>query len=396
MSGPTFFISAGEPSGDLHAARLVAALRRQSPEANFFGLGGPALADQGCRLIRDMTVHGSHMLLVEPLMQVGGYLKLVGEVDRQLEYRRPDVMIFVDYPGLNFVLASRGRVRCIPTLWYIPPQLWAWASFRVRKMARRLTSLACVFPFAVDFYRRHGIDARFVGHPLVDHFASLRMDAQVVASVRPKPGQKVVLLLPGSRQSEIATLTPLYLDLCRLIRAQIPQVRFVMGCLREAHGELARSILRRGPDVEVDIFTGKTNELMSVANLALAASGTATLELACLGTPMIAMYSVDWLQYQLLGRWLISTPFLSLPNALAGREIVPEFYLHWGGPEPIAEQAIDILTNDDRCERMREALAEVRRELGSPGASERAAECALALVGRRVPPVPWWRGSLHV
>ena len=146
MTGPKFFISAGEPSGDLHAANLIAALRRRSPEATFFGLGGPRMAHAGCDLLRDMTVHGSHMLLTGPLLELGKYLKLIGDVDRELEYRRPDVMVFVDYPGLNFVLASRGRVRRTPTMWYIPPQLWAWASFRVHKMARRLTRLACVLP----------------------------------------------------------------------------------------------------------------------------------------------------------------------------------------------------------------------------------------------------------
>jgi len=394
VGGPTFFISAGEPSGDQHAANLVAAIRRRCPDAEFFGLGGPALAAQGCELIRDMTIHGSHMFLVEPLLEVGAYLKLIGDVDRRLEDRRPDVMIFVDYPGLNFVLASRGRVRRIPSLWYIPPQLWAWASFRVHKMARRLTRLACVFPFTVDFYRRHGIDATFVGHPLVDHFASVRMDPQAVEAGRPGPGEQVVLLLPGSRHSEIEKLTPLYTDVCRLIQGRIPTVRFLMGCLNDAHAQIAGRLLRRSRGPRVEIFAGKTNELMSVATLALAASGTATLELACLGTPMIALYPVSRLQYHLLGRWLISTPFLSLPNAVAGRAVVPEYYLRWEGPGPIAAEAVELLTDDERRNRMRSDLAGIRAALGPPGAPDRAAACALELVGQAVPPPPAWRPGL--
>lgn len=396
MSGPTFFISAGEPSGDLHAARLMTSISRLCPTARFFGLGGPRMAAQGCRLIRDMTIHGSHMLFIEPLLEIGSYLKLIGQVDRQLEYHRPDVMLLVDYPGLNFVLASRGRVRQISTLWYIPPQLWAWASFRARKMARRVTQLACVFPFAVEFYRRYGIDARFVGHPLMDHFANLRLDTSVAESVKGKGDENVVLLLPGSRRSEIEGLLPLYLDVSRLIMRGLSGVRLVMGCLNEAHARIAEPILRRHPDVPVELFIGKTNELMSAADLALAASGTATLELACFGTPMITLYPVNRWHYQLLGRWLITTPFLSLPNAVAGRQVVPEYYLYWGGPEPIAAEALNILTDEQRNRRMRDDLALVRHRLGEPGASERAAEMALDLVGRDVPPVPWWRWGLGV
>ena len=396
MSGPTIFVSAGEASGDLHAANLIAALRRRSPDAQFFGLGGPRMAREGCHLIRDMTRHGSHMLLVEPLLEIGSYLKLLGEVDRQFEYRRPDLAAFVDYPGLNFVLASRARVRQIPTFWYIPPQLWAWASFRARKMARRLTRLACVFPFAVDFYRKHGIDARFVGHPLMDHFAALELDGGAVEAARPAEGERLVLLLPGSRRREIEGLLPVYLQVCRLMRERMGNLTFAMGCLNREHAAIAGRICPQAVDFPVQLFVDKTNELMAVADFALAASGTVTLELACCGTPMIALYPVNRIEYQLLGRWLITTPFLSLPNAVAGRKIIPEYYLYWGGPAPIAAEAVDILTNADRNARMRADLDEVRGRLGPPGASDRAAEAALELVGTRPAPVPWWRHGLNV
>lgn len=396
MSTTTFFLSAGEPSGDLHAAKLIASIRRQSPGAQFVGLGGPLMAAEGCELLRDMTVHGSHMLLAGPLMEIGSYLKLVGEVDRHLEYRRPDVMLFIDYPGLNFVLASRGRWRRIPTMWYIPPQMWAWASFRVKKAARRLTRLACVFPFTVDFYRRHGVDAHFVGHPLVDHFHGMQLDASAVEAARPRDGEKVLLLLPGSRPSEIEALMPRYLDVVRHVVREVPRVRLLVACLNERHAAMCEDALQSAPEVGAEIIVGKTNEAMSVADLALAASGTATLELAMFGTPMIATYPVNWLQYQTMGRWLISTPYLSLPNAVAQREVIPEFYLHWGGPEPIAREAIDLLSNRDRAARMREDLRKLREKLGEPGASDRAATLALELVGREVAPLPWWRFGLHI
>lgn len=396
MSSPTIFISAGEPSGDLHAANLIASMRRQSPAARFFGLGGPRMAAAGCELLRDMTVHGSHMLLVEPLLEIGSYLNLIGKVDRQIQDRRPDLMAFVDYPGLNFVLASRGRVHGIPTFWYIPPQLWAWASFRAKKMSRRLSRLACVFPFAADFYRRRGIDAHFVGHPLMDHFADLHLDRATLDTVASRDGEKLVLLLPGSRRAEIETLLPRYLDVCRLLRRRVDGVRLVMGCLNDEHARMARPALARAGDVPVEVFVGRTNELMSVADLALAASGTATLELACFGTPMIAMYTVNRLQYHLLARWLVTTKFLALPNAVAQKMIVPEYYLYWGGPEPIVEDAVELLTNANRSGTMREALGEVCSALGKPGASDKAARLALDLVGTDVPPVPWWRWGLNV
>lgn len=396
MSGPTIFISAGEPSGDLHAANLIAAIRRQCPGATLFGLGGPNMATAGCELLRDMTVHGSHMLVVEPLLEIGSYLKLIARVDREIQARRPDLAIFVDYPGLNFVLASRCRVQRVPTFWYIPPQLWAWASFRARKMSRRLTRLACVFPFEVEFYHRAGIDARFVGHPLMDHFAGLSFDAAAVEAGRARPGEHVVLLLPGSRRKEIEGLLPVYLNVCRLIRRKLPATRFVMGCLNAAHARIADGIARDIGDPDIETFVAKTNELMSAADLALAASGTATLELAYFGTPMIALYPVNWWQYQLLARWLLTTKFLSLPNAVAGRAIVPEYYLYWGGPQPIADDAVDLLTNESRNARMRADLAEVRQMLGPPGASQHAAEAALELIGREIPPTPWYRWGLYV
>jgi len=354
------------------------------------------MAAQGCHLISDMTVRGSHMFLVEPLLEIGHYLKLIGEVDRQLESRRPEVMVFVDYPGLNFVLASRGRARRIPTMWYIPPQLWAWASFRVHKMARRLTRLACIFPFTVEFYRRHGIDARFVGHPLIDHFAEFEPDASVAEGLRGRADQKIILLLPGSRNSEITGLLPLYLKVCRLMGRRVDGLRFVMGCVNDKQAALARRIMRQAPGLEVEVFAGKTNELMAAADFALASSGTATLELACLQTPMISLYPVSRLQYNLIARWFITTPYLSLPNAVAQRRIIPEYCLYWGGPGPIADEAIDILTNSERNRRMRRDLDEVREKLGAPGASDRAAEAALDLVGREIPPIPWYRFGLNV
>ena len=396
MSGPAIFISAGEPSGDLHAANLIAAMRRQCPGATFFGLGGPKMAAAGCELLRDMTVHGSHMMVVEPLLEIGSYLKLIAEVDREVQVRRPGLAVFVDYPGLNFVLASRCRVQCVPTFWYIPPQLWAWASFRAKKMSRRLTRVACVFPFEVDFYRRSKIDARFVGHPLMDHFAGLSFDAEAVEAGRARPGERVVLLLPGSRRKEIEGLLPIYLGVCRQIKQKLPGTRFVMGCLNAAHARMAGDIARSQGDPGIEMFVGKTNELMSVADLALAASGTATLELAYLGTPMIALYPVNWWQYQLLARWLLTTKFFSLPNAVAGRQIIPEYYLYWGGPGPIADDAVDLLTNEPRRSQMRRDLAEVREKLGQPGASERAAEAALELIGREILPTPWYRWGLYV
>ena len=391
MGHPRIFISAGEASGDLHGSNLVRAILARAPEAEITALGGPRMLAAGARLLADTVELGIIGFL--PIFSLTSrYLGLLSLADRFIAAWRPDAIVTIDNPGFHFLLANRFRARGIPALWYIPPQLWAWAPWRVRKLRRRFTHVACVLPVEERFFRERGVPATFVGHPVVDHLRNLDLDQDFIESLRRRRGDRVVALMPGSRRQEVAPILRRQLVVARALAARDPDCSFVMALAAEEHREwVARETAASG--LPIRTVVGKTHEVQSAADLALAKSGTTALELAYYETPMAVFYNVSWAEWNLAGRWLVKTPYLALPNALAGRRIVPEYM--WN--KPPTRQEIDevtrLLVDPRRRTEMRADLADVRRRIDVPGTTDNTAALVLDMVGRPVPPPPAWRSG---
>jgi lipid-A-disaccharide synthase len=391
---PRILICAGETSGDLHASNLILALKRLAPHAQIAALGGHRMEAAGARLVVNTVDLG--IIGLTPLAgTVSHYLKLLSRVDRFVAAWRPDVIVTIDCPGWHFLLGSRFRARCIPTLWYIPPQLWAWAPWRVHKLRRRFTHVACVLPQEEAFFREHGVPVTFVGHPVVDHLRSLPLDEDFMRSLRPSGKDRLVALMPGSRRQEVGPILRRMLVTARAMAERHPPVRFVMALAHESHRSWAAEATAES-GLAIRTVVGRTHEVQKAADLALAKSGTTTLELLYYGTPMAVFYNVTWAEWNLAGRWVVRTPYLALPNALAGRRIVPESMLDQPPTASEVDEACSLLVDERRRTEVRTALADVRSRIDHPGAAEHAARLALDLVGTDVPPPSPWRWGFRM
>jgi lipid-A-disaccharide synthase len=358
-------VVAGEASGDLHGARLVSELRRLVPGLSFFGLGGDELRAAGL----DSVAHSSEISVVG-ITEVLRILKrarelfavLLAEVDR----RRPAAAVLIDFPDFNLRLARELKKRGVPVVYYISPQVWAWRRGRVKTIAQVVDRMLVLFPFEVDFYRRFGVDVVHVGHPLVDEVPQLPS-----AWEKGEPaGPYRLALLPGSRVSEVEALLPVMLAAVRRLAHELPvEVRLIRA------PTIAQEMLEEEVELSglpVRIVSEDRFAAIADSHVALCASGTATLEVGLLGTPMVMLYrlgSWTWL----LARFLVRLPYVSLVNLVLGRKAVPELLQGQASEERIALETEHLLMDDRERDEMRVALAEVRGRLGSGGASRRAA-----------------------
>ena len=374
-------ISAGEASGDRHAAGLMEAASRLAGDRGpirFFGLGGDAMTAAGL----DRVAHSDEVAVVG-IAEVVRELPRIRRVFRELvlatETRRPSLAVLVDFPDFNLRLARRLRRQGIPVLYYVSPQVWAWRRRRVRTIARLVDRMLVLFPFEVDVYRGHELRVDHVGHPLVD-------DVPELGSVWDRqdgvPEQPVLALLPGSRNSEVRRILPPMLRAAAALvgTAGAGQVRLILAPTVDP--ELVRRLLASGPleTRELDVVRADRFAAVAGSHLALCASGTATLEVGLLGTPMIVVYRVSPLTYA-IGRFLVDLPFVSLVNLVLGRQIVPELLQAEANHERMVATASRLLGRRSRIDAMRRALAELRPALGESGASDRAAGCLLEELG---------------
>ena len=388
MGHPRIFISAGETSGDLHGANLVRALRRLAPEAELAGLGGPRMARAGLRLLENTSDFG--VIGLGFLGSASRYLAILSRADRFIGQWRPDIVVTIDCPGFHFLLASRVRARRIPLVWYIPPQLWAWAPWRVRKLARRFTHVACVLPHEETFFRDHGVPVTFVGNPVVDHLLNAPLDADFIHSLRASPEERILTILPGSRRQEIPGILARQLAVARTLQSRHGPCRFVLALADAAHRQWTDALIAAS-GLQVRTVVGKTHEVQKEADLALVASGTATLELVFYGTPMAVFYNISWPEWNLAGRWVVRVPHLSLPNVLAGRAIVPETMRAARPNCAFVDETCRLLVDADRRREMKNDLAEVRRSIEKSGAAQNTAELVLRLAGTAVSAPSRWR-----
>ena len=339
LSAPRLLISCGEPSGDLYGGELLRHLRPRLPGLEVFGLGG------------------EHVL--------GEQTVLLGHVR--------DLAVLVDYPSFNLRLARELKRRGVPVVYYISPQIWAWKGWRIREIQRNVAHMLVIFPFEQALYERAGVPVTFVGHPLVDLVRPATDRAAFLRGAGLDPSRPVVAVLPGSRPTELRYNLPALAGGIRLLAERHPEIQFLLAIAPSLDPATLQSAL--GP-VPVTLLAGQTHAVLGAATLAVVVSGTATVEAALLGTPMIVVYRVASLTYA-LGRRMIRVPHAAMANLIAGREVVPEL-IQWDcTPARVAGESLRLLDDPNRLARMRGDLAQVAQRLGAPGASDRAAEAVL-------------------
>jgi lipid-A-disaccharide synthase len=358
MAKSLMFI-AGEASGDAHAAEVIKNLRKIAPDVRIFGAGGPKMRAAGMELLVDLTEHAV-VGLVEVLKNYTKFREIFHNLVREAERRRPDAVVLVDFPGFNLRFAAQMKRRGIKVIYYISPQVWAWHSSRAKQIERDVDLMLTIFPFEKGWYAQRApkLSVEFVGHPFAEKMKE--------EGGRRKREDNLVLLLPGSREREVAKIFPI---LAKVVDLMPADVRFVAAAVNEDTGQMMIH-----PRIEVKV--GKAHELMQRAALAITASGTATMECAFYGCPMIVVYKVNWLTY-VVGRELVNVNYLAMPNVIAGRAIVPEFIQHNAKPETIAKSARDLLENAEKRAAQHRELQKIVESLGKSAASERAAELIL-------------------
>jgi lipid-A-disaccharide synthase len=378
MSGRYIFMVAGEASGDLHGSRLALELKRLAPDCRLAGIGGPKMRTAGVDLIyslEDFAFLG--------FSEVLGHLPFIFGVYRELErlfkQDRPDAVILIDYPGFNIRLAKKLNKKKIPILYYISPQVWAWQPHRARLISQLVDRLVVVLPFESEFYRRRtGRRPHFVGHPLLEVVHANTSREQFCRRWRLRPEHPIIGLFPGSRGQEVERLLPDMLEAGRLLQRKMPSLQVAVGAV-STFSEDRYWQLMRSSDGQTRIVFDAPYELMRHARLLLVASGTATLEAAIMGTPMVVLYRMSTLSW-LLALLLVRVPYIGLVNLVAGSKIVPELVQHQVTPSRVARQAWSLIGEGIERQVMLEKLSEIRARLGRTGASRRTAQLTLSLI----------------
>jgi len=370
-------VVAGEASGDQHAADAVAALKRLRPELRFFGMGGPKLAAQGVEL-----VHGAHeisvMGIVEVLPKVPRIWQVLGDLERAAKERRPAAALLVDVPDFNLRLAKRLKALGIPVVYYVAPMAWAWRESRTRTIAERVDELLCILPFEEEFFRTRGVKATYVGNPVVDQVPPAAPPADFRKALGLGLEGPVFAVLPGSRRSEISRLGPTLAQVSAKVIEQRPGTRVVVPVAPGlSHDFVKAPFLAAG--VTPVLIDGRAAEVVGASDLALVASGTATLEAGLMRRPLVAVYRVNAVSYA-VGKLLVRIPFFCLVNLLAEKRVVPELLQGDMTVEKIVAE-LEPLWSGPAREACLDGLDTLRQKLGPGGASQRVAEHFLAHLG---------------
>lgn len=359
-------IVAGEASGDLHASEVVRELKKLDPRLETFGIGGDLLAREHMTLLhhaREMGIVG----LFNVLRHLPMFRRVFNELIDRIAAEKPDAVFLVDYPEFNLRVAKRCKELGLKVIYYISPQLWAWRRGRVRHIAKYVDRMIVIFPFEETFYKEHGVPVTYVGHPVVEQLAHVRRLPRGMETLR-------IALLPGSRRMEVRSLLPAMLDAVRILREERKVDAYIIQAPTIAH-ELLEEIAGTSG---VPIVPHDRGEGVAAADMALSSSGTATLEAAVLGTPVVVMYRLSRATY-LLGKRLVKLPHFSLVNIIAGHEVVPELLQEDVNGPRIADE-VRKLVEPTRYEWLRRELEIIRGKLGTPGASRRAAEEIIRLM----------------
>lgn len=370
-------LSAGEASGDLHGAVLCRALRELEPGVRLVGMGGAHMAAAGMEVIVDPTGQAA-VGTSEALGRIPALYRAYRALVKRLRLERPGALVLIDFPEFNLRLARRARRAGVPVVYFIPPQLWAWRRGRVRQMARRVSRVLAVFPFEPALYEQARVPVEFVGHPLLDVLPLDLTRDEARRRLGADPGHSLIGLLPGSRREEVERLLPPMLEAAGRLAADDGRRRFVLGLAPTVPREQVQAhLLRAAGGPAVDLVSGRTYEVMAAADALLIGSGTATLEAALLGAPMVVCYRVSRTT-EIIARLLARVQWIGLPNLVSGRAVVPELIQKDVTGARLAAEASRLLDNPVIATAQRAAFKELRARLGEPGVGRRAARAVLA------------------
>ncbi len=403
------FFSVGEPSGDLHGANLIRELQKRAPHVECVGYGGPRMAEAGCQLHEDLT-RLAVMWFLRVLLNLHHFLGLLRRAEQHFRDERPDAVVLIDYPGFNWWIARAAKNQGIPVFYYGVPQLWAWAGWRIRKMRRFVDHVLCKLPFEADWYTERGCRATFVGHPFFDETSNHELDRPFITGLQIESDQPLVTILPGSRTQEVKGNLPSFLRTAARIRKRLPQVRFAIGSFNEQQAELARQFVD-DHGMHIDVFTGKTPELIQAATCCLACSGSVSLQLLAYEKPTVILYRVNPIAL-FAQRFFRTVKYITLVNLLASSDVFPRKVTVFDPDAPGAEAIPfpEYLTASDKSEAMAAhvqrwltdepsrqqrvaQLRELKHRFAHRGASSRAADYIMQQLGTATPGPPARRSA---
>jgi lipid-A-disaccharide synthase len=369
------FFSVGEPSGDQHAARLIRALKRRRPDLAIGGFGGPKMSEAGCALdfpLTDLAVVG--IFRVIPMLWT--FYGLVKRAERLFRDMRPDAVVLVDFPGFNWWIARKAKAAGIPVFYYLPPQLWGWAPWRIKRMRKFVDHILCGLPFEPKWYADRGLEAEYVGHPFFDDVAESHLDESFCRRTQ-ADFKRIVGILPGSRNHEVEANFPLQIDLIEQVAARHPDVQFLVACYKERHLERCRQLLAARPrSLPVELFIGRTPEIIETSDCCVMVSGSVSLEMLARAKPAVVHYRVSPLTYALV-RPLVSVNSITLPNLIAGRKLLPEWLVVLRPERTVREMAAVVnewIASPFKLAQVARDLRQLRQEIGQPGATGRTAD----------------------
>ena len=372
-------IVAGEASGDLHGANLVRAMLESDPGLVFYGIGGPKMEAAGVRCLAragDMAVVG----LTEVFSKLGMILGIMRKLKRSLREEKPALIILIDYPDFNMPLARAAKKQGVRVFYYISPQVWAWRRGRIKQLRQCVDRMAVILPFEAEMYRREGMAVEFVGHPLLDGINTKYHRNEAIRRFDLREEGSIIGLLPGSRPGEVTKLLPEMLAAAGIIKQELPTAQFVLPLAdtldRDGMEEMIRPCQEK---LNVKIIGNEIYEVLAVCDAAMVTSGTATLETALIGVPMIIVYKISLFTY-LMGRIFVNVDHIGLANIIAGKTVVPELIQQDVNPPRMAKEILAILTDVERKNCIKQELAGIREKLGAPGAARRAARLAMEML----------------
>ncbi|KXS45894.1 MAG: lipid-A-disaccharide synthase [Candidatus Frackibacter sp. T328-2] len=371
-------VVAGEASGDMHAAHVIEEMKKLDSNLEFIGIGGQQMAEVGVDIIFDPT-ELSTIGFIEAFKHLRLMYQVLNKLEQAIDHEDPDVALLVDYSGFNLKVAKLTKKKGVPTVNYFAPSAWVWGKWRAKKMAKRQARIASVFPMEEEVYREAGANVNFVGHPLLDIVETELDRKEAAEEFEIDIDREIIGLLPGSREQEIKSLLPPMLAAAEELKKEEPKRQFILPVAETISKDLITEIMSNY-SVDIKVVTGNSYEVMNLATLIIVASGTATLEAACLGTPMVIIYKTSLLTWW-LGRLLVKLPYVGLPNIIMDKKIVPELLQDEVDAESIVAVSSEILNSTEYYNQIKEDLESVVTKLGTSGATKKVAQMVLEVGG---------------